>query len=190
MNWLDVLLLLILVVSVMSSFRKGLVREVLHLAAVVLGILLGAWFYGTVAEYLKPHVSSERVANFSGFLIIFCGVLLLGAIVSGIVGKFVRVTGLSFFDHLLGAGFGALRGVLVAVALLMGVMAFSKDGKPPQSVEESRLAPYISQASNVFADMAPHQLKEGFRKTYAQAEETWSRTLNKGNHTAREAERK
>ena len=91
-------------------------------------ILLGAWFYGRVAEYLQPYVSSPTAAKLDGFLMVFFGVVLLGALVSSIVGKFLRVTGLSFFDHLLGAGFGLLRGVLVAVALIMGMMAFSKDG--------------------------------------------------------------
>ena len=190
MNWLDVILLLILAASVITSFRKGLSRQVIHLAAVVLGILLGAWFYGTAGSYLLPSVNSQTAANLGGFLIIFCGVLLVGGIVSWIVGKFLHVTGLSIVDHLLGAGFGLLRGILVCVALIMGVMAFSKNDKPPRAVVESRIAPYVSQAARVFAAMAPHELKQGFHKTYAQAEEVWHHTMKDGNHTAREAERK
>jgi len=53
------------------------------------------------AEFLEPHVSSPTAAKLGGFLIVFCGVLLLGAMVSWIVGKFLRVTGLSIVDHLL-----------------------------------------------------------------------------------------
>jgi uncharacterized membrane protein required for colicin V production len=60
---------------------------VIHLAAVVLGILLGAWFYGRVAEYLEPHVSSPMAAKLGGFLMVFFAVVLLGAIVSSIVGN-------------------------------------------------------------------------------------------------------
>jgi membrane protein required for colicin V production len=190
MNWLDVILLLIIAASVYGSFRKGLSRQIIHLASVILGILLGAWFYGRVAEFLEPHVSSPTAAKLGGFLIVFCGVLLLGAIVSWIVGKFLRVTGLSIVDHLLGAVFGLLRGLLVAVALIMGVMAFSKDGKPPRAVEESRIAPYVSQAARFFAAMAPHELKEGFHKSYQQAEIAWNRTVKNRTHTAPDAERK
>jgi membrane protein required for colicin V production len=190
MNWLDVILLLILAASVFSSFRKGLSRQIIRLASVVLGILLGAWFYGTASAYLQPYVSSRTAANLGGFLIIFAAVLLLGAMVSWIVGKFLRVTGLSIVDHLLGAGFGLLCGLLVAAALLMGVMAFSKDGRPPRAIDESRVAPYVSKAASLFAAMAPNELKEGYRKTYAQAEEAWSHSLKNGIHTAPEAERK
>jgi membrane protein required for colicin V production len=190
MNWLDVILLLIIAASVFGSFRKGLSRQVIHLASVILGILLGAWFYGRLAEYLEPHVSSPTAAKLGGFLIVFFGVLLLGALVSWIVGKFLRVTGLSIVDHLLGAVFGLLRGILVAVALIMGVMAFSKDGTPPRAIEESRVAPYISQAARLFAAMAPHELKEGFHQSYQQAKAVWARNVENRTHTAPDAERK
>ena len=49
----------------------------------------------------------RRSANFAGFLLVFFGVMLLGGLVGHVVGRFLRVTGLSFFDHALGAGFGA-----------------------------------------------------------------------------------
>ncbi len=173
-----------------GSFRKGLSRQVIHLAAVVAGIVLGAWFYGRVAEVLEPHVTSPTAAKLGGFLIVFCGVVFVGALASWIVGKFLRITGLSIVDHLLGAVFGLLRGVLVAVALIMGVMAFSKDGTPPRAIEESRVAPYVSQAARVFAALAPRELKDGFHKSYEQAKLVWDRNVKKDSHTAREAERK
>jgi membrane protein required for colicin V production len=190
MNWLDVILLLIVGASVIGSFRKGFSRQVIHLAAVVAGIVLGAWFYGRVAEHIAPHVSSPLAAKLGGFLLVFCAVLFVGAMVSWIVGKFLRVTGLSFVDHLLGAAFGFLRGVLIAVALIMGVMAFAKDGVPPRAIQESRVAPYASQAARVFAAVAPHELREGFHKSYEQAKVSWDRTIRQGPHTAPEAERK
>lgn len=190
MNWLDVILLLIIAASVIGSFRKGLSRQVIHLASVVAAILLGAWFYGRVAEFLEPHVSSPAAARLGGFLIVFCGVLLMGAVVSWTVGKFLRVTGLSFVDHLLGAVFGVLRGTLVAVALIMGAMAFSKDGAPPRAIEQSRVAPYVSQAARLFALMAPHELREGFHNSYLQAKAFWDESRKTGTHTERDAERK
>jgi membrane protein required for colicin V production len=190
MNWLDVILLLIIGASVIGSFRKGFSRQVIHLVAVVAGLVLGAWFYGRIAEYLEPHVSSPAGAKVAGFLIVFFGVVLVGAIISSIVGKFLRVTGLSIVDHLLGAVFGLLRGVLVAVAIIMAAMAFSKGSTPPRAIEESRTAPYISQAARLFAAMAPHELREGFHKSYEQAKVVWDRTVQKNIHTEADSERK
>ena len=177
MNWLDVVLLLIIGISVLASFRKGLSREIIGLASVLMGLLLGLWFYGTASIYIRPYVSSPLAAKLAGFFLVFTLVFLAGVLVRYIVGRFLRVTKLSFFDHLLGAVFGAGRGLLIAVALLTGVMAFAKDGKAPESVADSRLAPYVSQGARVFAAMAPHELKEGFRKTYAEAKTAWDSAL-------------
>jgi membrane protein required for colicin V production len=173
MNWLDILLLVILAWCVFSSFRKGLTREVVGLASVVLALLLGIWFYGTAGALVAPYVNSHAVANLAGFFIVFVAVMLIGALVTRILGKFLRVTGLSIVDHALGAAFGFVRGALIAVALVMGIMAFSPEGRPPESVVNSRLAPYVAHASRVFASLAPHELREGFRRTYGEVKSAW-----------------
>jgi len=183
MNWLDILLSIILLSSVVLSFRKGLSREVIGLVAVVLALLMGTWFYGTAGSFLLGYVSSPRIANFIGFCLVFIGVMLLGSLISYFVGRFLRVTGLSFVDHLLGAAFGLLRGSLVAIALVMGMMAFAQSGQPPAAIVHSRLAPYVVDAARLFAGMAPHELKEGFHKSYALVKEAWSNAIDRGIHS-------
>ena len=177
MNWLDIVILVIVAWSVVIAFRKGLVREILGLASVVAALLLGFWFYGTAAAWLAPYLSSRPLANAAGFMVVFLGVLLLGAVVSYVLGRFLRVTGLSMVDHALGAAFGVLRGALIAIALVMAIMAFSKDGQPPESIVQSRTAPFVAGAARAFAAMAPHEMKEGFRKTYDQARNAWEKAL-------------
>jgi membrane protein required for colicin V production len=180
MNWLDFVLALILVASGIAGLRRGFSRQVIGLISGVLALLLGIWFYGTVGFYLLPYVSTRTMANAGGFAVIFCGVLLLGALVSYAVGRFLKVTGLSIVDHLLGVGFGLLRGMVFAIAIIMGVMAFSRGAKPPEAIVHSRMAPYVVDAARMVAAMAPHDLKEGFRRTYAQVKAAWSDALEKG----------
>jgi len=177
MNWLDALLLLILVLSVVAGFRKGLSRQVIGLVSVVAAIVLGLWMYGWAGAYLAPYVSSRRMANFGGFVLVFCTVLLAGSLAAFLIGKILKITGLSIFDRLLGAGFGVLRGTLISVALILGLMAFSAEGKPPQSVVRSRVAPYAVGAARVFAAMAPHEMREGFRRTYSEVRSAWNKSI-------------
>lgn len=180
MNWLDAVLGLILIASVVASFRKGLSREVVGLVSVCLALLLGVWFYGFVGGYLLPYLSSRPAANFAGFAIVFCGVMIVGSLVSFVLGRFLKITGLSFFDHVLGAGFGVVRGVLVSVALVMGIMAFSQGEQPPQAVVRSRTAPYVVDAARVIAAVAPYELKDGFRRSYARVKSAWADAARKG----------
>jgi membrane protein required for colicin V production len=183
-------LALILLACVIGGMRRGLSRQVIGLVSGLLALLLGIWLYGTVGAYLTPYVSSRTGANAGGFAIVFCAVLLTGAIVSYIVGRFLKVTGLSVVDHLLGAGFGALRGLVYSVAIIMGAMAFARGEKPPDAIVESRLAPYVVDASRLVAAMAPHELREGFRKTYEQVKSAWSDALGKGMRHLPDGEKK
>lgn len=169
MNWLDYVLLAILLISVVMSFRKGFSREIIGLAAAFFGLVLGMWFYGLAGSFLVPHVSSQRVANLIGFLLVFCGVLVLGALLGWIVSHFLRKVGLSFFDRLLGAAFGLVRGLLIAVALLTAWMSFGPqvDSKTvSRSMLNSRIAPYVLDASHLFVTIAPMELKAGFLQQY------------------------
>ena len=177
MNWLDIVLLIILAGSVFTSFRKGFSREVIGLVSVVVALVLGIWFYGTAGAYLIPYLSSRSAANFGGFLLVFCGVLFIGGLVSFVVGKFLKVTGLSIFDHALGAAFGAARGIVISIALIMAIIAFSPGGQTPGSVVHSTIAPYVTGAAGVIASIAPHDVREGFHETYAHVKETWHSAL-------------
>ena len=182
MNWLDFVLALILLATGVAGLRRGFSRQIIGLISGVLALLLGIWFYGTVGFYLLPYASSRTLANAGGFAVVFCGVLLLGALASIMAGRFLRVTGLSIVDHLLGAGLGLLRGLVFAIAIILGVMAFSRGDKPPEAVVNSRMAPYIVDAARTVVSMAPHDLKEAFRRTYAQVKTAWSEALKKGIH--------
>ena len=180
MNWLDLVLAIILLACVVGGFRRGLSRQVIGLISGILALLFGIWFYGMAGAQLMPYVNSKTAANAGGFAIVFCAVLLLGAVVSFFVGKFLKITGLSIVDHLAGAGFGLLRGVVYSVAIIMGAMAFARADKPPAAIVDSRIAPYVVDASRLAAAMAPHELREGFRKTYDQVKSAWGDALDKG----------
>src|SRR5580700_324812 len=106
------------------SMRKGFSREIIGLAAALFALVLGMWFYGLAGSFLIPYVSSPRVANLIGFLLVVFAVLICGGLIGWVVSRFLRTIGLSFFDRLLGAAFGFARGVLIAIALLTAFMAF------------------------------------------------------------------
>jgi membrane protein required for colicin V production len=181
-NWLDAALILLIAFSIWRSFAKGLTREMVGLLSVVLGIFAGTWLYSAAATWFEPYVSSHSMASFCGFITVFVGVMLLGSLISFILSKVLRVTGLSFFDRLLGAAFGIVRGVLMAAALVLALLAFAPGAKahtPPEAVANSRLAPMVVGAARVFVAAAPRELKDGFRRSYDQVKSHWEHTLRK-----------
>jgi membrane protein required for colicin V production len=181
-NWLDAILILLLAISVARSFAKGLTREVVGLLSVLIGILAACWFYAPAAAFIEPHVSSRAVAAFCGFLAVFTGVLLLGSLTGYLLARLLRITGLSFFDRLLGAVFGIVRGVLLASTLVMAILAFAPGARadtPPAVVAHSRLAPYVVGAARLFVAAAPREMKDGFKRSYEQVKSEWETTIRK-----------
>jgi membrane protein required for colicin V production len=172
-NWLDIALIIVLSISTVRSFLRGFSREIVGLAAALSALVLGMWFYGLAGSYIASYVGSPRVANLAGFLIVVLAVLLCGAIAGRIVSRFVRSIGLSFFDRVLGAAFGLLRGLLIAIALLTAYIAFgphADSSATPAAVVHSRIAPWLLEASRYFVAMAPMQLKQSFRTQYSRIE--------------------
>lgn len=171
MNWLDYILAAFLALSLLMSARKGFAREVIGLAAAFLALVLGMWFYGTAGLLVEPFTGPGRVASMLGFLLIIVAVLTVGALIGWIVKRFLQAVGLSIFDRLLGALFGLARGALIATAVLTAYMAFGShpEGQDaPAAVVNSKIAPYLLEASRVFVSIAPMDLKSGFRKQYEQ----------------------
>jgi membrane protein required for colicin V production len=172
-NWLDVVLIVVLAFSTLQSLRKGFSREIVGMAAALAALVLAMWFYGMAGTFIAPYVGSARTANLLGFGLVIITVLLLGSLVGWIVSRFLRTIGLSFFDRLLGAAFGFVRGLLITIAVLTAVMAFGPrtDNNPtPEAVVHSRIAPWVLEASRWFVAIAPMELKQSFRERYSQVE--------------------
>ena len=136
---------------------------------------------------VRTWIASDRAANFIGFLIVVFAVLLSGAILGAIVKRFLSAVGLSFFDRLLGACFGLLRGALIAIALLTAYIAFGprSDSKTaPSGGVQSKIAPYLLSASGIFVDIAPMELKRSFREVYDEVRSATQDAMNKAEQGA------
>ncbi len=183
MNWLDMMLIAILAVSIVASFAKGFTREVIGLVAAVAALLCGSWFYRIAGDVVRPWVGSREVANLCGFLLIVSAVIVLGWLVSLLVSKMMKAVGLSWLDRLLGLAFGVARGVIVCVAVITAVVAFAPgaDAKtPPQAVVRSTVAPYIIDAAHLLTLAAPKELRDGFARRYNQVKRIWEDALKHG----------
>lgn len=173
MNWFDYTLLALAAVFVIQGLLRGFSRLAIGLAATLLGILLAAWFYGVAAGYLTPYVSSPAVANICGFLLILVGVQALGALLAFALNRVMKTVGLGWLDRLLGAGFGIAKAALVGIALALVLAAFPLKGPKPDALAQSRLAPWLAQAAMVLSYATPHEIKDGFARSYQRLQQFW-----------------
>lgn len=160
MNWIDWILAAIVLVSAIAAFRKGFVRELISLAALVAGLVVAALAYHRAAAWFEDLTRSHEIALAAGFLALFLLVLALGLVVSIVAAKLIKTAGLQWFDRFLGGVFGLIRGVAVDCVLLLILVAFAIK---PAAVRQSRLAPYVTTGARALALVMPADLKGQFR---------------------------
>jgi len=168
-NWLDSLLASVVVLSVVAAAVKGFVRELISLASAVVALVIAALGYQRVARGFEDLTRSREVALAAGFLLLFLGTLMIGAILSAVSRRMVKAAGIQSVDRFLGGAFGLLRGLVIACVLLMALVAFEIK---PAAVQHSLLAPYIATGARVIALVMPRELKQEFQSGFEKFKET------------------
>lgn len=182
-NWFDIVLALILLWSAVAGLRAGFARVVIGLIATIVGLIVGFWFYRIPAAKLMPWVAKPVVADVLGFLIIFLGVILVGALIAAVLSRLFRWIGLSWFNHLLGGVAGFMRGAIFIAAIVDVLVAYSPS-PTPDFLAESRLLPYAGELSAWLADLAPHELKDSFDEQMQNLRQLWQHMHQHGSHEA------
>jgi len=167
-NWLDCILAAIVVASVVTAIMKGFVHELIALASVLIGLVVAALGYTRAAWWFEDLTKSHEIALGLGFLVLFLGTLLIGAVVGAVARKLIKTAGIQWFDRFLGGIFGLVRGVLVDAILLLVMLAFAIK---PDVVQQSALAPYVTTGTRVIALAMPANLRDQFQRGFAKFRE-------------------
>ena len=156
MNLFDWFLIALLVYSTVMAFIRGIILELFTLGGLIAGILLASWNYRHIAMYLERVITSPAAAQIIAFFFIVIGIMVLSTLLGKALNRTAHSIGLGFFDRVLGAVFGLLRGCLFAIAILMAIAAFR-----PHSTwaENSRLSPYFLAGVHAVSFVVPHDLQ-------------------------------
>src|ERR1700728_2335853 len=153
----DWMICAVLVINVVAAAMQGFFAEALSMAGLVVGYIVAAWKYRSLAEWFESFLKNPWLAEILGFLIIFFAILLLFGIAARIARWIMKEAGLSGFDRFLGAVLGLLKGGLMVAVILMGMTAFEPTSK---LLQNSQLAPYflvMGRAAIWLAPMLPRR---------------------------------
>ena len=170
MSAIDWVIVGVVGISTLVSIRRGFVKEALSLVTWIAAVLIARMFAGQLTVLLESYIETDALRLGASYLILFIATLMLGGMVNHLVGEFVRMTGLSGLDRLLGTIFGFARGgviILVFVALMHYILPVEKNNWYQQSelipqivtvIEE--LGPILWEQGEVFLDKN-HEVSPG-----------------------------
>lgn len=148
---LDIFVLALVGGGAVLGFSRGLVQEVTTLLAWVAAIAAVRFFHGLVTGFVAGWVGTPGGAAMLAFVILFGGVFALVKWSSRAMGRRSRASLVGGFDRGLGAGFGAVKGLMIATIAFLIVTLLYDMGygavQRPAWMTESRTYPALSATS-------------------------------------------
>ena len=160
MNWFDLTILGILILSIVVSLFRGLIREVLSLLIWVGAFWLAWTFVDKGANWLESFIELPSARHLIAFVALFLAALIIGGMINYLVGKMITKTGLGATDRFFGMFFGLSRGVVAVTALVLFLQAtpFSKD----PWWTEYKLTPQFAKLAGWVKQQMPEDMAEYF----------------------------
>ena len=147
MNYIDIIILIVLGLSVINGFINGLVKEVASLAALIFGIWGAIKFSGfTSAKLYEYFDMSGQYIGVISFIITFIIIVVVIHFLGMLIDKLMEAIALGFLNKLLGTVFGLLNTTLIlsVVFVVLGSIDARRPFLPHEKIEESILYKPIS----------------------------------------------
>jgi membrane protein required for colicin V production len=110
MNWLNIVIIVVALLSALWGLRQGVIKTVFGIAGLIGGIFLAGRYYSWLAALLSP--SGATSANIAAYAIILIATLIVASVVGWLVAKLLHVVMLGWLDWLDKLGGFVLGGVI------------------------------------------------------------------------------
>ncbi len=160
MSWVDLIIIAIIVISALISLVRGFVKESISLASWVVAGFIALRYFAALADVLEPYIESPTIRSGTGFAILFVCGLIVGAIINFMASQLVSKTGLSGTDKSLGVVFGAARGIIIVIML---VLLAGLTPMPSESWwKDSTMVEYFASMASWIKDIMPDDVASRF----------------------------
>lgn len=150
---LDIAILLIVGISGLIAWYRGLMRELLGLASWVI-VFFGAWYGCALVQPLfEKFISHPDVAKWASIAALALAILIVCTLINAIIAHKLRKTFLKTPDQMLGFVFGVLRGMLVVSLIFFAVTRALPPKEWEDYLEESHLSSVL-QTCDSFVEKA------------------------------------
>lgn len=154
---LDIIVLLLVGGGLVFGFLRGFVCEVLSLLAWVGGVVALKVLHEPVAAALLGPVGTSAGAAVLAFALVF-GIVFIGVkLIAKRMGKATKKSVVGPVDRVLGAGFGALKGLIGATLLYLTASLFydtvyGRMSQRPEWMANSRTYPLLHASGRAIVD--------------------------------------
>ena len=143
LNWFDIAVISIILISAIFAFVKGFIRTVFSLITWGGAVGISIYFYPEAKIILDDYIANEKVSMAFASLGLFIVSFVILAVIDGLLVDLLDNFRAGVLDRSLGFVFGCIRGFIIVIALffvihmLVATMYLNKDDeKSPWWVKE------------------------------------------------------
>jgi membrane protein required for colicin V production len=139
MNWLDIVIIVVVVLLGIAGLRQGLIRTVFGIAGLIGGIFLAGRYYDELAARLFP--SGATWGNIAAYAIIAIATLLVAGIIGWLLAKLINFAALGWLDKIM----GFILGIVIAGLLCAAILAIAVKFYPgvEATINQSVIAKFL-----------------------------------------------
>jgi membrane protein required for colicin V production len=155
MNWLDIVIIIVLIVPAFIGLKTGIIKILLTVAGLVVGVVLAGRFSTGLGERMT-FISNTGVAKVVAFAIILLVVMALAAVAAAFLKGIASTLLLGWVNRLGGAVLGlVLGGIFIGAILTMWVKFLG----PGSTITDSALAGFLLNGFPVVLGLLPSDFR-------------------------------
>ena len=156
---IDIILIAVVIISVLFALYRGLVRELLGIAAWILAGFAALYSYAPLQPLMNKMIENKTTAGIVGSCLVALIVLIVMTLVNSWITKRLRQSALSGLDRILGFAFGVARAGLLAAICYLGASMFMSERKLNEMEEQNISVPYIRTMAGWLEYVVPDNIK-------------------------------
>ena len=158
MNWLDGVIVVIILWFTFAAFQAGFIRETVTIVAAILGAVLAGLFYQELAEDVLLFIDNDTFARIIAFGVIFGATVLAGQIFALVLKPTVQLLQLGICDQLAGAAFGFAKAMVFIQVFLILFVTYPK-WDLDRTIDDSVFGSLIIENTAVLVKVLPDEFE-------------------------------
>ncbi len=154
-NFIDCLIVLIVIVSASYAAWRGFIWETLTIFAWVAASFGCLYFGPYIIPLTKSLVSPAWAASLLAYAAVFLAVFIPFAFISHRFSESVKSSPIGPLDRAAGVGFGVVRGLVLVGLAYLAFTYFVPIRQQPHWVTEARLLPVVQSTADVLLSVVP-----------------------------------
>ncbi|MBC8242088.1 MAG: CvpA family protein [Alphaproteobacteria bacterium] len=154
-NIIDIGVVLVLLISGVLAYARGLVHEILSIGGWIGAVLSTIFFYPVIKPLARQFIPIDLAADLSAGVVIFIVTLVILSFVTRALSSRVKESALNVLDRSLGFLFGLTRGALLVCVAYLGLEFLVPKSEQPEWITSAKTMPIIVEGAAALVLLMP-----------------------------------